>query len=32
MIVSGFKMKKRNGEYRHYTWNDNDCVYWALQY
>ena len=29
MIIKGFYMKKKNGEYRHYTWNDLDCVYWA---
>ena len=29
MIIKGFYMKKINGEYRHYTWNDEDCVYWA---
>ena len=29
MIIKGFYMKKKNGEYRHYTWNDKDCVYWA---
>ena len=29
MIIKGFYMKKKNGEYRHYTWNDSDCVYWA---
>ena len=29
MIIKGFYMKKKNGEYRHYTWNDEDCVYWA---
>lgn len=29
MVVKGFYMKKRNGEYRHYTWSEADCVYWA---
>lgn len=29
MINKGFYMKKVDGEYRHYTWNDNDCVYYA---
>ena len=29
MIIKGFYMKKKNGEYRHYTWNDEDCLYWA---
>ena len=29
MIIKGFYVKKKNGEYRHYTWNDSDCVYWA---
>ena len=29
MIIKGFYMKKNNGEYRHYTWNDLDCLYWA---
>ena len=29
MIIKGFYMKKKNGEYRHYTWDDEDCVYWA---
>ena len=29
MIIKGFYMKKRNGEYRHYTWNDDDLVYYA---
>lgn len=29
MVLSGFYMKKKSGKYRHYTWNDKDCVYWA---
>ena len=29
MIIKGFYMKKKNGESRHYTWNESDCVYWA---
>ena len=29
MIIKGFYMKKKNGEYRHYTWSNEDCVYWA---
>ena len=29
MIIKGFYMKKKNGQYRHYTWNESDCVYWA---
>ena len=29
MVLSGFYMKKKDGTYRHYTWNDEDCVYWA---
>lgn len=29
IIIMGFYMKKKNGEYRHYTWNDSDSVYWA---
>ena len=29
LIIKGFYLKKKNGEYRHYTWNDSDCVYWA---
>ena len=28
-MVKGFYMKKKNGEYRHYTWSSEDCVYWA---
>lgn len=26
---SQLNRKEVNGEYRHYTWNDSDCVYWA---
>ena len=29
MIIKGFYMKKVDGEYRHYMWNDEDCVYYA---
>ena len=29
MIIKGFYMKKKNGEYRHYTWSDSDCLYWS---
>ncbi len=29
MIFKGFYMKKKNGEYRHYTWNEPDCLYYA---
>ena len=29
MIIEDFYMKKKNGEYRHFTWSDSDCVYWA---
>ena len=29
MVIKGFYMKKKSGEYRHYTWNDEDCLYWA---
>ena len=29
MVIKGFYMKKKNGDLRHYTWNDDDCVYWA---
>lgn len=28
MIIKGFYMKKKNGEYTHYTWNEDDFVYW----
>ena len=30
MVIKGFYMKKKNGEYIHYTWDDLDCVYWAV--
>ena len=29
MIPKGFKRLKKDGEYRHYTWNESDAVYWA---
>lgn len=29
MIPSGFKRLKKDGEYRHYTWSEDDAVYWA---
>jgi hypothetical protein len=30
MIPTGFKRKLKNSdEYRHYTWNEADAVYWA---
>jgi hypothetical protein len=30
MIPTGFKRKLKNSnEYRHYTWNESDAVYWA---
>ena len=29
MIIKGFYMKMRNQQYRHYTWDESDCVYWA---
>ena len=29
MIIKGFYLKTVSGLYRHYTWNDKDCVYWA---
>lgn len=29
MVIKGFYKKMRNGDYRHYTWNDEDCVYYA---
>ena len=28
MIIKGFYIKN-NEEYRHYSWNDLDCVYWS---
>lgn len=28
-MIKGFYIKKKNGEYRHYTWSNEDCVYWA---
>ena len=28
MVIKGFKMRMKNGEYTHYTWNDADCLYW----
>lgn len=29
MIPTGFKRKLKCGDYRHYTWNESDAVYWA---
>jgi hypothetical protein len=29
MIPRGFKRKLKDGDYRHYTWNESDAVYWA---
>lgn len=29
MIPKGFKRKLKSGDYRHYTWNESDAVYWA---
>jgi hypothetical protein len=29
MIPKGFKRELKNGGYRHYTWNEEDAVYWA---
>ena len=29
MIIKGFYMKEKNGEYIHYSWDDEDGVYWA---
>lgn len=28
MVISGFTMKLKRGGYTHYTWSDEDCVYW----
>lgn len=28
MVIKGFYIKKRNGNFRHYTWNDDDLVYY----
>lgn len=29
MIIKDFYMKEKNGEYIHYSWDDEDGVYWA---
>lgn len=28
MVVAGFKKKLKSGGYTHYTWSDEDCLYW----
>lgn len=28
MVVTGFKRKLKSGGYTHYTWSDEDCLYW----
>ena len=28
MVIYGFKVPLKSGDYTHYTWSDADCLYW----